>query len=87
MKFSTSVTVAAIVGLAAAQVPNLPPCALNCLVQGGAAQTACQLTEFKCLCASPDFVKGALACAQKACTSEADQAAGKYCLMKYVSKH
>ncbi|KAB8238078.1 hypothetical protein ETB97_006098 [Aspergillus alliaceus] len=53
--------------LAAAQFPDIPPCAINCLV-GPLTKDGCpSLTDFACHCQKPDLVSQVTPCVSQSC--------------------
>ncbi|KAK5993613.1 hypothetical protein PT974_07047 [Cladobotryum mycophilum] len=63
-----------VVGLAAAQFPGAPQCAVNCLLPAIPA-TGCQASDIPCLCAHKDQLTNAIiGCVINTCSSAEIQA-------------
>ncbi|EER25303.1 hypothetical protein D8B26_007929 [Coccidioides posadasii str. Silveira] len=67
MKFSHTLVALAAAGIASAQIPNIPPCALMCFIDALGNDGCEKLTDFKCHCAKPELPGKITPCVEKAC--------------------
>ncbi|KAK2736453.1 hypothetical protein FQN55_001629 [Onygenales sp. PD_40] len=74
MKFSTTLIALVAAGLANAQLPDIPECALNCFVEALTTDGCSALTDFECHCKKPELPGKITPCVEKAC-EPADQSA------------
>ncbi|KAK6508897.1 hypothetical protein TWF481_003665 [Arthrobotrys musiformis] len=76
MKTSGILAVAAGAALAAAQLDQIPTCALTCAITA-LGSTGCSQTDIACICQASSFLTGILGCIQGTCTpSEIEQTLG-----------
>ncbi|RVD80203.1 uncharacterized protein DFL_008108 [Arthrobotrys flagrans] len=69
MKTSGILTVAAGAALAAAQLDQIPTCALTCAITS-LSGTGCAQTDIACICEASSFLTGILSCIQGSCNAE-----------------
>ncbi|EEP79919.1 hypothetical protein UREG_04761 [Uncinocarpus reesii 1704] len=67
MKFSHALFAFAAAGLASAQLPDIPPCALLCFVDALGNDGCSKLTDFKCHCSKPELPGKITPCVEKSC--------------------
>ncbi|KAK6362682.1 hypothetical protein TWF730_000138 [Orbilia blumenaviensis] len=67
MKTSGILAVAAGAALAAAQLDQIPTCALTCAISS-IGSSGCQQTDISCICSASTFLTGILSCIQGSCT-------------------
>ncbi|KAK6343861.1 hypothetical protein TWF696_007516 [Orbilia brochopaga] len=73
MKTSTIFVTVAGASLAAAQLDQIPTCALGCAISS-IGSSGCAQTDIACICSASSFLTGILDCIQGACTdAEVDQ--------------
>ncbi|KAK2810986.1 hypothetical protein FQN50_002579 [Emmonsiellopsis sp. PD_5] len=84
MKFSTTVIALVAAGLANAQLPDIPECALNCFVEALTTDGCSALTDFECHCKKPELPGKITPCVEKAC-EPADQSAVSDLVMEQCS--
>lgn len=70
MKTSAILAVATGAALAAAQLDQIPTCALSCAITS-IGSSGCQQTDISCICQASTFLTGILSCIQGSC-SEAE---------------
>ncbi|KAF3157894.1 hypothetical protein TWF225_001812 [Orbilia oligospora] len=76
MKTSGILAVAAGAALAAAQLDQIPTCALTCAITS-LGSTGCSQTDIACICKASSFLTGILSCIQGSCTpAEIEQTLG-----------
>ncbi|EPS36491.1 hypothetical protein H072_10042 [Dactylellina haptotyla CBS 200.50] len=68
MKTSGILAVAAGAALAAAQLDQIPTCALTCAISSIGA-SGCAQTDIACVCSASSFLSGILTCIQGTCTA------------------
>ena len=66
MKTASAIVIAGLAATVAAQLPDLPMCALTCLTSNIGA-TGCGLTEFDCSCSNEPFVLASKDCIDDKC--------------------
>ncbi|EEH34109.1 proline rich antigen 2 [Paracoccidioides lutzii Pb01] len=67
MQFSHALIALVAASLANAQLPNIPPCALSCLVDALGNDGCSQLTDFECHCKKPELPGKITPCVEKSC--------------------
>ncbi|KAF3400793.1 GPI-anchored CFEM domain protein [Talaromyces pinophilus] len=67
MQFPYLIAILATLGLAQAQLPNLPSCSLNCFLSALQNDGCSSVTNFTCHCANPSLVGAITPCVQSAC--------------------
>nr|AVH85517.1 rCPA1 [synthetic construct] len=71
MQFSHALIALVAAGLASAQLPDIPPCALNCFVEALGNDGCTRLTDFKCHCSKPELPGQITPCVEEACPLDA----------------
>ncbi|OXV07311.1 hypothetical protein Egran_04924 [Elaphomyces granulatus] len=72
MHFSFALIALVAAGVVNAQFPDIPNCALSCLVGPLTSDGCSSLTDFACHCQKPDLISQVSPCLEKSCNS-ADQ--------------
>ncbi|EEQ91817.1 hypothetical protein RJZ56_000819 [Blastomyces dermatitidis] len=71
MQFSHALIALVAASLANAQLPDIPPCALNCFVEALAGDGCSSLTDFECHCKVPTLPGKITPCVEAACEPDA----------------
>ncbi|GMK57570.1 hypothetical protein CspeluHIS016_0404040 [Cutaneotrichosporon spelunceum] len=75
MKFFVAAAVLATVAVAQLDTSSINPCILECAGTGATAAGCKDVTDLTCICASSQFVTGALSCIQSQCPDQVAAAA------------
>nr|AAS45284.1 proline-rich antigen [Chrysosporium lucknowense] len=86
MQFSHALIALVAAGLASAQLPDIPPCALSCFVDALGNDGCTSLTDFKCHCSKPELPGKITPCVEKSCPEISARVAVSNAVVEQCSK-